>query len=99
MRAGLADSSMVSFESVNYPGHYLRHRNYEFWLDKFEDSTLYCKDATFKVVPGLANKEKNWVSFESLNYPEHYIRHSIYLIYLAKYEDNELYLKDATWRM
>ena len=96
---GLADSNLVSFESVNSPGHHLRHRNFEFWVDEFEDSDLYCKDATFKVVPGLYENGSDWISFEALNFPGYYIRHCNFQLYLHKMEKEELYQKDSTWKM
>jgi hypothetical protein len=37
----------ISFESVNYPGRFLRHRNYELWLDPLGGDKLFANDATF----------------------------------------------------
>jgi len=45
----------------------LRHRNYEIWLDSFDGNDLIRKDATFRLVPGLADNDA--YSFESINYP------------------------------
>ena len=42
------------FVSKNYPGHYMRHRGYQMWLDRFHISNLYSLDSYFDVVPGLA---------------------------------------------
>jgi len=45
---GLADPAGVSFESVNYPGRYLRHYNYLLRVDPI--STAQERgDATFRV--------------------------------------------------
>ncbi|MGD2152204.1 MAG: AbfB domain-containing protein [Gemmatimonadales bacterium] len=71
MVPGLADSDWVSLESVNYPGHYLRHQNFEFHLQQASDDQLFKEDATFRIVPGLANAD--YVTLESYNYPGHYI--------------------------
>lgn len=49
---GLADPTWVSFESVNYPGRFLRHSNYKLRLDPVADD-LGRKDATFRFVGGL----------------------------------------------
>ncbi|MEA3325465.1 MAG: AbfB domain-containing protein [Euryarchaeota archaeon] len=68
---GLADDSCVSFESLNYPGYYLRHQNFQIKLHKKTGDWLFKKDATFKVVPGLNDNRQ--VSFESLNYPGYFI--------------------------
>jgi hypothetical protein len=53
MVSGLADSAGTSFESVNYPGHYLRHKNFELWLDRYDGTEQFRKDATFRATqPG-----------------------------------------------
>jgi hypothetical protein len=92
---GLADSRYVSFESLNYPGHYLRHQDFRLKLQKFDGSQLFRQDATFMMVPGLA--DGSWSSFESVNYPGHYIRHRNFHLYLEKGTD-DLFRKDATFR-
>jgi hypothetical protein len=52
--AGLADPSdptLVSFESFNYPGFYIRHRNGLLYIEKSEASVAYKQDATFRIQP------------------------------------------------
>ena len=49
-RPGLADAGAASFESVNFPGHFLRHRDFELWLDRADGSPLFRADATFHVM-------------------------------------------------
>ncbi|KQW11416.1 AbfB domain-containing protein [Streptomyces sp. Root369] len=39
----------LSFRSLNFPSRYLRHRNFELWLDAFEDSDIYRQDASFRL--------------------------------------------------
>lgn len=39
-------------ESVNYPGRYLRHRNFRLHLDPYDNSKLYRADSAFRVVKG-----------------------------------------------
>jgi len=68
---GLADPNWISFESVNYPGYYLRHQDFVFHLHQASDDQLFKEDATFRIIPGLANTEL--VTFESYNYPGRYI--------------------------
>jgi len=43
-----ADS--MSFRSFNFPDRYIRHRNFELWLDPFENTPLFRDDATFFMV-------------------------------------------------
>jgi hypothetical protein len=76
MVPGLANSAAgyVSFESVNQPGQYLRHSNFELVLARDDGTALLDRDATFKMTEGLADE---WcTSFQSYNYPSQYLRHS-----------------------
>ena len=82
------------FVSKNYPGHYMRHRSYQMWLDKFNTSNLYRLDSYFDAVPGLAGVG---ISLRSKNYPSHYIRHTGYLCYIGKNDGSALFKKDASW--
>jgi beta-xylosidase len=79
---GLANAAgeYVSFESVDRPGHYLRHFNYDFTLARNEGTARFAADATFRRVAGLADSSA--VSFQSFNFPDRYIRHFNYLLRL-----------------
>ncbi|MFD4033309.1 family 43 glycosylhydrolase [Streptomyces sp. NPDC058637] len=76
---GLADRAAVSLESVNRPGHYLRHRHGEVWLDPTAGTTQYRADATWHRRQGLAGA--SLVSFESYNFPGRYLRHRFSVLY------------------
>ncbi|MGW3122848.1 AbfB domain-containing protein, partial [Streptomyces sp. NPDC001107] len=80
IRPGLAGTGTVSFESVNYPGYFLRHANYDFQLVRNDGSSQFAADATFRQVAGLA--DATWSSFQSYNHPDHYIRHYAYQLRL-----------------
>ena len=61
MVPGFAGDATTSFESFNYPsslwrrdGRYIRHRNFELWLDRFDDTDQFKKDATFKITSPAA---------------------------------------------
>ena len=69
---GLAGSGTVSLESANYPGRYLRHKNYELWVEASDGSSLFRSDASFTRRAGLA--DASGASFESYNFPGRYIR-------------------------
>jgi hypothetical protein len=92
---GLADPTGISFESVNYPGYYIRHSNFELVLNQRVNTSLFNDDATFYQVSGLANP--NYASFRSRNFPNLYIRHRNSLLYL-EFEANALFRADATFR-
>ena len=96
LRPGLAGTGTVSFESVNYPGYFLRHQNYDFQLVRNDGSAQFAADATFKRVAGLA--DATWSSFESYNHPGYYIRHYAYQLRLDPVTTT-LGRGDATFRM
>ncbi|MDO6810495.1 AbfB domain-containing protein [Zobellia galactanivorans] len=93
MVAGLAGSG-VSFQSVDFPNKYLRHRGGEVWLDDVEDSALYREDATFFEREGLADASAT--SFESFNYPGYYLQHRNSLLYIDTV-DTDSARNDATF--
>ncbi len=93
MVPGLAGEG-VSFQSINLPDNYLRHRNGEVWLDVFENTNSFKGDATFYQEDGLAHF--SMVSFRSYNMPNHYIRHRTNLLYVETLSDN-LGRTDATF--
>ncbi|NUP36701.1 MAG: alpha-N-arabinofuranosidase [Streptomyces sp.] len=100
VRAGLANSSCVSFESANSSGHYLRHANFQFQLAANDNSSLFAQDATFCPQSGLNGQG---LSFPSVNYPDHYIRHYNYTVYLASnggshtWDSTTSFADDVSW--
>ncbi|TLS44596.1 1,4-beta-xylanase [Streptomyces montanus] len=80
LRTGLAGSGTVSFESVNFPGYFLRHAGFDFQLAYNDGTSAFAGDATFRKVAGLA--DSGWSSFQSYNYPDRYIRHYAYQLRL-----------------
>jgi sRNA-binding protein len=77
---GLANPACISFESVNKPGSYLRHQNFQFHLQSNDGSTLFATDATF--CPGAGNNGQG-MSFQSVNFTGRFIRHFNFTVYLA----------------
>src|SRR5262245_8051663 len=92
---GVASSGAVSFESVNFPGRFLRHRNNEIWVDANDGSAGFRAAATWFRRAGLANT--NWSSYESFNFPGQYMRHSNFLMILGTVSGS-LQQADATFR-
>ncbi len=90
----LTYNDYYSFQSYNYPSYYIRHSNYLGEISQIS-STLDKLDATFKIVPGLA--DSSCVSFESLNYPKHYLRHQNNRVKLHSWENSQLFREDATF--
>lgn len=69
---GLADPAGISFESVSYPGQYLRQSSFVVGTATSDNSTAFKSDATFFKVAGFANTR--WSSLRSHSYPERYLR-------------------------
>jgi hypothetical protein len=80
VRAGLSDSSGVSFESRNFTDGFLRHRNGVLYQDRNDGAEQFALDATFLVEPG---KNGQGVSFAALNFPSRFIRHFGGEVFLA----------------
>jgi hypothetical protein len=93
---GLAESSCVSFQSVNDPGEYLRHYAFELYLETNDGcSAQFAQDATFCPVPG--NSGSNW-SLQSDNYPNQYIRHYDYTVYIASDGGSNAWDASSLWQ-
>jgi hypothetical protein len=100
VQAGLADSSCISFESANDPGQYLRHYDFELYLEPDDGGSQFAQDATFCPRPGNSGRG---YSFDSVNYPNKYIRHFNYVVYIASgggfnpWDTSTLWTEDTTW--
>ena len=92
---GLADSSCLSFESVNQPGQFLRHQNFRLRIDPSDGSALFQADATF--CPRKALDGGGGLSLESKNLPGHYVRHANAEVWLNPLQDTSGYRADASW--
>lgn len=66
------NAGMVSFESVNYPGRFIRHAGFRCWLHAVGGSQVEKDDTSFAIVPAL-NGDPSMVSFRSSNFPTHYL--------------------------
>lgn len=51
-RRGLAGSE-VSLEAKAKPGWFVRHRNFEVWLDRFDGTASFPRDAGFSIAPAF----------------------------------------------
>jgi hypothetical protein len=97
---GLANSSCVSFKSANGSGDYLRHYNFELYLEPNDGTGQFALDATF--CPRAGNSGSNY-SLMSYNYSYKYIRHYDYVGYVAAdggsnaWDASSLWNEDSTW--
>ncbi|KQX61217.1 glycoside hydrolase family 2 [Streptomyces sp. Root1310] len=95
---GLADSGCYSFESRNYPGQYLRHREYRVYKES-GSTDLFRADATFCPARGANGA----VRLSAYNFPEQYLRHYNAELWLATpggthtWDNPALFTEDTTW--
>ncbi|WP_410813194.1 alpha-L-arabinofuranosidase B [Micromonospora sp. 067-2] len=100
VRSGLANSACVSFESKNTSGNYLRHRNYQLYLNANDGTALFRADATFCPEAG---KSGQGTSLASSNFPTRYIRHYNNIGYIASnggpntFDAGNLWYEDVSW--
>ncbi|KAI1840777.1 hypothetical protein JX265_012938 [Neoarthrinium moseri] len=80
VRAGLANSACVSFESKDTAGSYLRHYDFTLQLNSNDGSKQFREDATFCPQAGL-NGQGN--SLQSWSYPTRYFRHYSNVVHAA----------------
>ncbi|KAI0436079.1 carbohydrate-binding module family 42 protein [Xylaria telfairii] len=80
VRAGLANSGCVSFESVDSPGSFIRHANYQLMVNGNDNSKIFREDATFCPQAGISGQGN---AFRSWSYPARYFRHYNALLYIA----------------
>ncbi len=103
VRRGLADSSCYSFESRNYPGHYLRHSSFRIRKDPNDNSPLFAADATFCAQPGRYGSGD--VTLASYNIAAHNVRHIAAEVWIAtsggpkNVDSATSYDADSTWHV
>jgi hypothetical protein len=94
----------LSFESLNFPGYYLRHKNFRIFLERVTDTEQFRKDASFMVIPVLIYSitgnimDMRYCTYMSINHPGYYLRHRNFKLYLEKGNDL-LFAKDASFLM
>jgi hypothetical protein len=94
---GLAGTGCYSFESRNYPGQYLRHRDFRVYKEA-GDSAIFRADATFCAVRGSGG-----VRLSSWNFPGQYLRHINSEVWLATpgsthaWDNPASFTPDTTW--
>lgn len=97
----LGINGTVSFESVTYPGRYLRHRSYLLHLDSFREGNyiLYKKDATF--LPKHGKYFEGYIAYESYNIRGYFIRHQGFRLKIspAGSSPSALFQKDSSFKL
>jgi hypothetical protein len=100
IRPGLANASCYSFESVNFPGQYLRHQNSRVRNSPDDGTALMRADATWCARNALTG---SGVSLESYNFRGSFMRHFNAEVWLsngaggATYNSPVSWAADSTW--
>ncbi|MEU8283745.1 AbfB domain-containing protein [Micromonospora sp. NPDC048905] len=94
IRAGLAGTGCYSFESVNFPGQYLRHQSSRVRNSPDDGSALLRADATWCARVGLTG---TGVSLESYNFRGRYLRHYDSEIWLSNGTGGDAYNTPTWW--
>lgn len=86
-----------SLRSANFPDRHVRHRDNLAYVDPVSASSDLAvrRDATFTVVPGLANSA--CYSFRSVNLPDRYLRHYGFRVRLDAGTGDSVFARDATF--
>ena len=56
VRPGNSDANQVSFESVNFPGRFLRHAGFRLFLHPKDGSALFNADSTFQTIAEITTE-------------------------------------------
>jgi hypothetical protein len=102
VRSGLADGSCYSFESVNFPGQFLRHADSRVRNSVNDGSALFRADATWCARTGLTG---TGVSLESWNFRGSFLRHYSAEVWQTDgaggpaYSNPGPWIQDATWNI
>lgn len=91
VRSGLIGKG-YSLQAVS--GGYIRHRNYQAWVDPETTQTLYRNDASFTVEQGAAGQG---ITLRSVNFPGHTLRHQGYNLYIHSSNGSDLFKKDSSF--
>ncbi|WP_430501434.1 AbfB domain-containing protein [Micromonospora trifolii] len=94
IRPGLTGAGCYSFESVNFPGQYLRHQNSRVRNSPDDGSALLRADATWCARTGLTG---TGVSLESYNFRGKYLRHYNAEVWLSNGAGGDAYNTPTSW--
>jgi len=94
VREGLASAAGVSFESVNFPGFYLRIENGAVFLRRNDGGAAFPPTATFLAKPGLSGQNTSFVSYADRDL---YLRHQDRLLKVQAFDGSDLFRRDATF--
>jgi hypothetical protein len=89
------DARLASVECLGHPGRFIAHGGYLGGLTAVNPSATDRLNATFEIVPGLANRD--FVSFRAVNVPNHYLVHGDFRLRLQPREGSEGFKQNGTF--
>ncbi|XP_074627677.1 uncharacterized protein LOC141885719 isoform X3 [Acropora palmata] len=94
------ENGTVSLESIYHPGYFLRHKNYQFHLEKKENKSIFNKDATFFILK-VTDKPALY-AFELSSHPSWFLGHrksKPYRVVLRKVDESSKEVLDSTFHL
>ncbi len=70
---GCNTGTCSSYESIDWPGYYVRHQNFNFYIAKPDGGATYNQDASFCAAPATDASGGTPVSLQSSNYATSYL--------------------------
>lgn len=93
-RAGLANPSCYSFESLDYPGYFLRSLNDEAVLNQNDGSSQFAMDSTFCAVAGLSGVG---FSLQSIENPQRYLHNETPDMFIDLNDGSQSFAQNASF--
>lgn len=81
----------ASFESLSMPGYYFVNVDNQLQLAKDDNTAIFKRDATFKLVKG----EEGYFRFTSSSHSNYYVRHESFQLKMDKWSDTNLFKEDS----
>lgn len=97
VRQGNCPGGAVSFESVDKPGHFVRHKDHNLMLERDDGSDLFRADSSFMAPPGLVDNSPTTTSLRPVNYPYHFVLRQGRAVGIAEFTESSQYAMAATW--
>lgn len=96
--SGFADENHLSLQSAVDMNYYLRRENRDVMLHENSTWMMYKENATFQVVPGLADiHNPNCITIKSWRYPAKVVHHKYGKIFMEESDGSEVFKKSATF--
>merc|ERR1712113_843929 len=97
VRQGNCPGGAVSFEVVERPGYFVRHKDSKLLVERDDGSHLFSLDSSFIANPGLTENSPATTSLRPVNYPYHFVLRQGREVEIAKFTESSQYADAATW--